>query len=568
MKWSLRRAVVTLSILSTVAPMLVMILVLSSAEDGISSNVQKHSADRNRRLLRSVTIDSANLCNAARKLTATPESVHGGPNPGTVEVLRSYLKKTQFGETGTVSCYSMKDGTLAISPNGVTDGQHPEKYIPDLAPILKDIREKAPKLPAGEVYASEATWKGHRDTVPKKKLLTIGYVPEWEWAIIVSANEDELNKIHGDLTDEFSSQRLYFIGYGSLISILFALLSAVMIRYMTAPLPLLAASADTIAAGNLGQASHMLSKARSTSYFHTKEVDSLLGSLNTMTETLVNLIGRVQRSGIEMTSSATEIAASARQLEASATEQAASTRDVGQTTGEISETSSHLNKATQTVAESVRDAADNAGSGQRDLNSIQESMGQLVDATSDIAAKLNVINEKTDNIGKVVGTITNISTQTNLLSLNAAIEAEKAGEYGRGFSVVAREISRLADRSAAATSDIKDMVEEMQFAVNSGVMEMDKFREKVRNSGETVGEITEKVAGVINLVSLLAPRFEELTYGVESQHKRADKIQLVMTQLTETADQSRNALEEFNKATGRLNGVAQELREEITQFKI
>ena len=92
-------------------------------------------------------------------------------------------------------------------------------------------------------------------------------------------------------------------------------------------------------------------------------------------------------------------------------------------------------------------------------------MRQVMDAAGSINAKLAVLNEKAGNINQVVTTITKVADQTNLLSLNAAIEAEKAGEYGRGFAVVATEIRRLADQTAVATYDIEQMVKEIQSAV-------------------------------------------------------------------------------------------------------
>src|ERR1700681_3630636 len=103
-----------------------------------------------------------------------------------------------------------------------------------------------------------------------------------------------------------------------------------------------------------------------------------------------------------------------------------------------------------------------------------------VEASASINERLAVLSDKAGNIGTVVTTITRVADQTNLLSLNAAIEAEKAGEYGRGFAVVATEIRRLADQTAVATYDIEQMVKEMQQAVSAGVMGMDKFSEEVR----------------------------------------------------------------------------------------
>src|SRR5438552_10656245 len=108
-----------------------------------------------------------------------------------------------------------------------------------------------------------------------------------------------------------------------------------------------------------------------------------------------------------------------------------------------------------------------AGSGHVGLTRMEESMHHIIEAADSINAKLAVLNEKAGNINQMVTTITKIADQTNLLSLNAAIEAEKAGEYGRGFAVVATEIRRLADQAAVATYDIEQLVKDIQSAVTA-----------------------------------------------------------------------------------------------------
>jgi len=116
-----------------------------------------------------------------------------------------------------------------------------------------------------------------------------------------------------------------------------------------------------------------------------------------------------------------------------------------------------------------------------------------------------------------VTTITKVADQTNLLSLNAAIEAEKAGEYGRGFAVVATEIRRLADQTAVATYDIEQMVKEMQSAVSAGGMGMDKFSEEVRRGVNEVQQVSHQLTQIIQQVQALMPRFESVNEGMQAQ---------------------------------------------------
>lgn len=195
-------------------------------------------------------------------------------------------------------------------------------------------------------------------------------------------------------------------------------------------------------------------------------------------------------------------------------------------------------------------------------------MLQVMDAARAINAKLSVLSEKAANINQVVTTITKVADQTNLLSLNAAIEAEKAGEYGRGFVVVATEIRRLADQTAVASYDIEQIVKEMQSAVSAGVMGMDKFSEEVRRGMQDVAQVSEQLAQIIKQVQTLTPEFEMVNEGMQSQSASAQQISEALVQLTESTQQTAESLRESNLAINQLNSTANDLRSAISRFKL
>src|SRR5450631_1525310 len=155
---------------------------------------------------------------------------------------------------------------------------------------------------------------------------------------------------------------------------------------------------------------------------------------------------------------------------------------------------------------------------------MKKTVQQIVEASASINDRLAVLSDKAGNIGTVVTTITKVADQTNLLSLNAAIEAEKAGEYGRGFAVVATEIRRLADQTAVATYDIEQMVKEIQSAVSAGVMGMDKFSEEVRRGMDDVRQVGMQLSQIIEQVQALVPRFEMANEGMQAQAIGAEQI--------------------------------------------
>jgi methyl-accepting chemotaxis protein WspA len=290
--------------------------------------------------------------------------------------------------------------------------------------------------------------------------------------------------------------------------------------------------------------------------------------LNRLADDLGELVRQVQRSGIQVNTTATEIAANAKEQQGTAHEIAATTSEIGATSKEISATSKELVKTMNEVNQVAEETAHLAGSGQAAIARMEATMRQIMDASGSITAKLAVLSEKTSNINSVVTTITKVADQTNLLSLNAAIEAEKAGEYGLGFAVVAMEIRRLADQTAVATYDIEKMVKEMQSAVAAGVMGMDKFSEEVRRGVEEVRQVSTHLAQIIHQVQTLSPRFQTVTEGMHAQAAGAEQISETLTQLSEAAQQTAESLRQSNHAIDQLNGAARGLQTSVARFKL
>ena len=239
-----------------------------------------------------------------------------------------------------------------------------------------------------------------------------------------------------------------------------------LLRAITQPLGQLVCIVDVMRTGDFTQRMNLE---------RSDEFSTLADGFNRMADELTTLVSEVQKSGLQVNTSVNEIAATTKEQQATASEIAATTTEIGATSKEISATSKELVKTMNEVSSVAEQSAMLAGSGQVGLTHMEETMHQVMEAAGSINAKLAVLNEKASNINQVVTTITKVADQTNLLSLNAAIEAEKAGEYGRGFAVVATEIRRLADQTAVATYDIELMVKEIQSAVSAGVMGMDKF---------------------------------------------------------------------------------------------
>jgi methyl-accepting chemotaxis protein WspA len=344
------------------------------------------------------------------------------------------------------------------------------------------------------------------------------------------------------------------------VAVIFACLCGItLLRAITRPLGTLTRVVDVLRKGDFTQ----------RALVHRRdEIGSLAEGFNRMTDDLTGLVGHIQKSGLQVTTSLTEIAATAREQQATATEIAATTTEIGATSKEISATSKELVKTMSSVSEVAEHSAALAGAGQAGLTQMEQAIRHVMDAAGSVTAKLATLNERAADISQVVTTITKVADQTNLLSLNAAIEAEKAGEYGRGFAVVATEVRRLADQTAAATYDIDQMVKGIQSAVSAGVMSMDKFSEEVRRGLQAVQDVGNQLTQVIQQVQALAPRFEAVSEGMQAQAAGAEQITEALTQLSDAARQTVESLHQSNMAINELNDVATGLRAGVSKFSL
>ena len=290
--------------------------------------------------------------------------------------------------------------------------------------------------------------------------------------------------------------------------------------------------------------------------------------LQTMVDNLRKLLNNVQKAGIQVTTSATEIAASAKQQEATGIEQAQTSVEILSTTKEISANTAQLLK-TMEGATAVADYTTSAtAEAQNNLKRMDQTMQHMVAATDSINAKLAALSEKASNINSVLITITKVADQTNILSLNAAIEAEKAGDAGRGFSVVATEIRRLADQTSVSTWDIEQMLKEMQSAVSASVMGMDKFSEEIRRSVGEVRQVGEQLSMVMDQVQKLAPQFDLVLQGMQSQAIGASQISDTMMQLNDATQQTVESLKATSEAVHQLQYAASDLQSSVATFSV
>ncbi len=498
-----------------------------------------------------------------------------------IETLRQTIMETKVGSTGYVFVLQGSGPNKAkaiITYKGIHDGENVwnEKDINGKY-FMRNIIDNTVNKAAGQTNVEKYYWKNPDDKEQRLKIAASVYFEPWDWVIAASAYEDDYAQIKAKIASKISDlfSILAIISFAILVVIIS--IAFIMGSKITKPIRFIFHLATDISDGNIQKAKKYLSdysqksknsKFRRANKLLSDETSTLIEAFDRMTANLESLIINVQNSGHNVRNYSNIISSSARQVEASVTEQAAATNQITSTSKEIYSTTIEIVNSVDSVAAIAENTSQIAGNGIYDIEEMENAMNALMSATSSISSKLSVINDKTNKISGIIDTINKISDQTNLLSLNAAIEAEKAGDYGKGFSVVAKEISRLADLTAIATQDIESMVKEMRSSVASGVMEMDKFGDAVRRSSGEISKISMRLHEIIMHVKEIPTQFESVRSSIEAQSLGADQISDAMQQLNQIAEHTKESVKEFQGITEKLNDTVSLLDNAVMRFNI
>ena len=298
------------------------------------------------------------------------------------------------------------------------------------------------------------------------------------------------------------------------------------------------------------------------------EVGILARHIDHFVDKIASVLGGVKNATDSLGGTAVEMYATSKQQETTIHHFGASTTEIAAAVRQITVTGNELVNTMSEVEGVAKNSAGLAAASRTGLAEMKLVMQQLADQSASISEKLEQINSKTKDISGVVVTITKVADQTNLLSVNAALEAEKAGEHGRGFLVVAREIRRLADQTASATLDIEHTVKHMQSAVSTGVMEMDKFASQVTNSVNQVETVGQTLTNIIESVEVMKNQFGNVSQGMTSQNLGAKQIGEAMSNLSDNVKVTIQSLGEFTKAADQMRNSVSALNNEVVRFRL
>jgi len=304
------------------------------------------------------------------------------------------------------------------------------------------------------------------------------------------------------------------------------------------------------------------------SYSGKDELGVICSGFNQFMERLHEIIGKVAKNTLQVAAASTQLMSNAEQIATGAEEVAAQAGSVATAAEEMSATSGDIARNCQMAAEGGQHASGTASSGAEVVEKTVHVMSRIAERVTDTARSVESLGSRSDQIGAIIGTIQDIADQTNLLALNAAIEAARAGEQGRGFAVVADEVRALAERTTKATREIGEMIKAIQSetkgavaAMEEGVVEVENGTAEAAKSGQALQEILEQINAVTMQVNQVAAAAEEQT-------ATTTEISNNIHQITQVVQDTAKGAQESAAAAGSLSRTAEELQRLVGQFKL
>jgi methyl-accepting chemotaxis protein len=416
----------------------------------------------------------------------------------------------------------------------------------------------------------------------------------------MNSEEEDLLKTRASLAQADAHEAKLTIVLGTLVALILAGLAGLIItRDIAGPLKNLTGLAERITAGDLSSAVAVSERSdevgaltrafeRMTRFLRTMAAaaeqiaagdlrsnlqpqspnDVLGNAFVRMTDNLRRQIGGVVEGAAVLGSAATEIVASTAQLASGASESAAAVSETTTTVEEIRQTSQLASQKARAVADSAQKAVQISHAGRKSTEDVTAGMGRIRTQMEAIAESMMRLSEQTQTIGQIIATVEDLAAQSNLLAVNAAIEAAKAGEHGKGFGVVAQEVKSLAEQSRQATDRVRTILSDIQKATTAAVMATEQGGKAVEAGGKQTEMAGEAIAALAGSVTEAAQAATQIAASSQQQLVGMDQVAGAMENIKQASTQNVASAKQLETAARNLNDLGQRLKQLVESYTV